>query len=221
MIACTQGTWLTGSQQRPFVNYYGVNLILYEMSTPFLNIHWFLDKINMTGSRVQLYNGILLITTFGLCRLVWGVYQSLRMYRDICTALQTPDKVGILAYDVISSICGRSPDPTSEGLDPSGAQTVPLWLACAYLGSNTMLSTLNFYWFGKMIEAVTKRFQSPSHKIEQQTLKADDQTEPISTTKGGEFTPDRQRGTTRRANALSRDTKDPSILPNGTTTSRS
>jgi hypothetical protein len=36
----------------PFANYYGLNFILYEISTPFLNIHWFFDKLNMTGSRV-------------------------------------------------------------------------------------------------------------------------------------------------------------------------
>ncbi|PQE26753.1 DUF887 domain-containing protein [Rutstroemia sp. NJR-2017a BVV2] len=28
-------------QQRPFANYYGLNFVLYELSTPFLNIHWF------------------------------------------------------------------------------------------------------------------------------------------------------------------------------------
>ncbi|PFH55466.1 hypothetical protein XA68_18265 [Ophiocordyceps unilateralis] len=42
---------------RPFVNYYGCVFILWELSTPFLNIHWFLDKTNRTGSRAQLYNG--------------------------------------------------------------------------------------------------------------------------------------------------------------------
>ena len=40
-----------------------------------------------------------------------------------------------------------------------GDRIVPIWLACTYLGSNIVLNTLNFYWFGKMIEAVKKRFQ--------------------------------------------------------------
>lgn len=39
-----------------------------------------------------------------------------------------------------------------------GDRSVPLWLAGLYLGSNTVLSVLQFYWFGKMIEAVRKRF---------------------------------------------------------------
>ena len=38
---------------------------------------------------------------------------------------------------------------------------MPLWLGLTYLGSNVMLNTLNFYWFGKMIETVKKRFRTP------------------------------------------------------------
>ncbi|KAL8717368.1 MAG: hypothetical protein Q9225_005387 [Loekoesia sp. 1 TL-2023] len=117
---------------RPFVNYYGINLILYELSTPFLNIHWWLDKVGMTGSNLQLVNGIALLTTFGGSRLVWGTYQNYSMYKDIWKAIQNP-----------------------------GELPVPSWLALAYLASTTALSGLNFYWFGKMIQAVAKRFEKP------------------------------------------------------------
>lgn len=41
----------------------------------------------------------------------------------------------------------------------AGEYVVPTWLACVYLGSNVVLNTLNFYWFGKMIETIKKRFQ--------------------------------------------------------------
>lgn len=41
---------------------------------------------------------------------------------------------------------------------------MPTWLACTYLGSNIVLNTLNFYWFGKMIETVKKRFRGPPIK---------------------------------------------------------
>lgn len=46
----------------------------------------------------------------------------------------------------------------------AGDRTVPVWLACTYLGSNVVLNTLNFYWFGKMIETVKKRFQPPRER---------------------------------------------------------
>ena len=83
----------------------------------------------MTGSTAQLLNGIALITSFGRSRLLWVTYQSVRMYRDIWAAFKTP-----------------------------GGLPVPPWLAIAYVVSNTTLSVLNFYWFGKMIQALKKRF---------------------------------------------------------------
>ena len=96
-----------------------------------------MDKLGLTGTTAQLINGIALITTFGGSRLLWGSYQSVRMYQDIWTAFNT-----------------------------SGGLPVPPWLAIAYVISNTTLSTLNFYWFGKMIQALMKRFEKPKAKKE-------------------------------------------------------
>lgn len=123
---------LTVDLQRPFLNYYGINLILYELSTPFLNIHWWLDKVGKTGSTLQLVNGIALLATFAGSRLVWGTYQNYSMYQDIWRAVQNP-----------------------------GELPVPSWLALAYLASTTALSGLNFYWFGLMIQSIAKRFDKP------------------------------------------------------------
>lgn len=72
--------------QRPFANYYGVNFVLYELSTPFLNIHWTLDKFGMTGSNAQLYNGLALMTSFFGCRLAWGSYQTWLLTKDMLSA---------------------------------------------------------------------------------------------------------------------------------------
>ncbi|TFK30116.1 DUF887-domain-containing protein [Coprinopsis marcescibilis] len=57
---------------RPFVAYYGTRCLLWEISTFFLNIHWFLDKTNRTGSNIQLVNGFLLLFSFFSVRLVYG-----------------------------------------------------------------------------------------------------------------------------------------------------
>lgn len=40
----------------------------------------------------------------------------------------------------------------------AGTKHVPVWLASVYLASNIVLNSLNFYWFGKMIETIRKRF---------------------------------------------------------------
>lgn len=43
----------------------------------------------------------------------------------------------------------------------AGEEYVPLWLGIIYVGSNVILNALNFYWFGKMIETIRKRFEPP------------------------------------------------------------
>ncbi|OCL08058.1 DUF887-domain-containing protein [Glonium stellatum] len=140
---------------RPFANYYGLNFILYELSTPFLNIHWFLDKLNMTGSRAQLLNGIILIITFGCCRLLWGTYQSVLIYNDIWTAWNSP----LLFKNERNCATFIRTNSGEAGLNGEcGMHFLPTWLVIVYLGSNTVLSVLNFYWFGRMIKAILKRF---------------------------------------------------------------
>jgi hypothetical protein len=144
------------STQRPFVNFYACTFILYELSSPFLNFHWFFDKLDMTGSRAQLYNGVLLLVTFFCCRLLWGTYQSVRVYQDIWSALHRP------ATNTTSSpLSASTPDSNVMHFTTltSTTQYVPLYLAFLYLSSNMILNTLNFYWFGQMIEALRKRFE--------------------------------------------------------------
>ena len=108
----------------------------------------------MTGGTAQLVNGIALLATFFGSRLVWGTYQSVMVYRDILAVLQhgaTDDGLGLK-----TGIGGGS-----GVMRFSGGKALPMWLAYTYLGSNSLLTVLNFYWFWRMIETVTKRFRSP------------------------------------------------------------
>ncbi|KAL8734378.1 MAG: hypothetical protein Q9166_001576 [cf. Caloplaca sp. 2 TL-2023] len=157
---------------RPFVNYYGPTFILYELSSPFLNFHWFFDKLQMTGSRPQWYNGILLLGSFFCCRLLWGTYQSLRVYQDCWAALHFSETNTLKADGLNAPSEIIHPKGILELMDPTGGrgelmkynpypENMPLWLGLTYLGSNMLLNTLNFYWFGKMIETVKKRFRTP------------------------------------------------------------
>lgn len=68
---------------RPFVAYYGIRCLLWEISTVFLNIHWFLDKTNRTGSTFQLANGVLLLFTFFSVRMVWGGSVCYRFFKTL------------------------------------------------------------------------------------------------------------------------------------------
>lgn len=151
-------------KQRPFVNYYSSTFILYELSSPFLNFHWFFDKLSLTGSKRQLINGIFLLLTFFSCRLCWGTYQSLRVYQDMWRALHHVPVSQQLDLQKLNGTTGTVPVPVhSDIMRFAGEEFLPLWLAIIYLGSNLVLNTLNFFWFGKMIDAMRKRFQ-PSKK---------------------------------------------------------
>ncbi|KAF9061893.1 TLC domain-containing protein [Rhodocollybia butyracea] len=82
---------------RPFLSYYASRCLLWESSTFFLNIHWFLDKTNRTGSTFQLVNGILLLATFFFVRLIGGAYVS---YQFFFTLYDAWDEIP-LAYALI------------------------------------------------------------------------------------------------------------------------
>lgn len=164
--------------QRPFVNYYAPVFILYELSSPFLNIHWFLDKIEMTGSRTQWYNGMLLLSVFFCCRLVWGTWQSIMVYLDMWSALQqtwsaassplqTPVSVNANVFRpdsgnmCIDESCARANAEIARFKDFT-ATGVPTWLVVTYVTSNLILNFLNYFWFSKMVETVLKRFRTPA-----------------------------------------------------------
>ncbi|KAL5120256.1 hypothetical protein ACEQ8H_001814 [Pleosporales sp. CAS-2024a] len=145
---------------KPFGNYYGLSFVLYELSTPFLNVHWFCDKLGMTGGRLQLYNGVALLVTFFGCRIVWGTYSSILIYSDIYTALTTVphDPMGSL---LDNAKCEGNASVLAYGGSGCEFGDLPMWLLCVYLVGNTALSLLNIYWFSQMVKAVRKRFVVP------------------------------------------------------------
>ena len=123
----------------------------------------------MTGSNAQLYNGLILLSTFFGCRLVWGTYQTTQVFQDVWKALQVssvpdshfPSTYGSHNATASDPTFNQSKDATAEIMRFAGPQLVPLWLAVTYLSANVVLTGLNFFWFKKMIDAVRKRFQKP------------------------------------------------------------
>nr|POF17512.1 putative tlc domain-containing protein c17a2.02c [Quercus suber] len=153
---------------RPFLYFYCPVFLLYELSSPFLNIHWFCDKLDLTGSIYQAVNGAFLTSTFFCCRICWGLYSSFNVFHDIYSAIQAGHSRPSIFVDDESSRNSRSGDISlySASIETQrtafmGAAYVPLWLACAYLASNLVLNCLNIYWFGKMIDTIRKRFDPP------------------------------------------------------------
>jgi len=84
----------------PFLAYFGVRCLLWETSTFFLNIHWFMDKTGRTGSTLQLINGVVLLVVFFFVRMMWGLRMS---YQFCYTVLEVYDQLPI-AYLVVYGI---------------------------------------------------------------------------------------------------------------------
>lgn len=157
----------------PFVNYYSPVFILYECSSPALNIHWFLDKVDLTGSSWQWYNGVVLISSFGGSRLIWGTYAGFRVFWDIWQAMHHPlDLVNyqrrwlngtmkVTQRDLLGHEHVLLDDPMRFA--KQGTIVSP-WRGGIYLTCMVTLSILNFYWFNTMIQTVRSRFEGPNVK---------------------------------------------------------
>ncbi|PVF99036.1 hypothetical protein CPB86DRAFT_703920 [Serendipita vermifera] len=66
---------------RPFLTYYGPRFLLWELSTPFLNINWFFDRTGFKGGKIHLINGVSLLISFFSARLIYGTYMSYNFYQ--------------------------------------------------------------------------------------------------------------------------------------------
>lgn len=142
------------------MNYYAAVFVLYELSSPFNNFHWFLDKLHLTGSTYQWVNGIVLILTFFSCRLVWGNINSVFVFYDMYSAYRSGAVTTSGQIWPDNKAPGNLADEDDVFRFTVGRQ-LPFWLAASYMSANLVLNGLNVFWMGKMIETIRKRFDPP------------------------------------------------------------
>lgn len=138
---------------RPFGNYYVINYLLYELSTPFLNVHRFMDTLGMTRSRAYVINGMLLVGTFFGCRIVWGFYNTVLVYNDVWQAWNSTTHLAKLCEGFL-----RASNLTAWFDVPWRCTALPTWLGVYYVGANLTLCLLNLFWFGKMVSFLIERY---------------------------------------------------------------
>ncbi|CUS15579.1 unnamed protein product [Tuber aestivum] len=154
---------------RPFVNYWACVFVLFEISSPFLNIHWFCDKTGMTGSLLQLINGFFLLTSFFCCRLIWGTWNALLVFGDLLALYKNPPPaLRPLDHDPIQP---DHPETDEIVVHAFAGKDLPFWLFMAYLGSNIILNLLNYYWFCRMIQTVSARFTKKEEPVKKEKEK--------------------------------------------------
>lgn len=64
----------------PFCQPYLCSFLIFELSTPFVQLHWMFTRSpkGMWSDKIITINGIFLITAFFFVRLVWGVYATIK-----------------------------------------------------------------------------------------------------------------------------------------------
>jgi len=67
----------------PFANYHGMIFLLEEMSTPFLHMHWFLEKAGRSGKPLHMLNGMILLLTFFFGRVIIGPFYSVDFFYEV------------------------------------------------------------------------------------------------------------------------------------------
>lgn len=154
---------ITDQPQRPFLYYYAPVFLLYELSSPFLNIHWFCDKLNLTGSVYQAVNGAFLTATFFCCRIIWGNYSSYLVFHDVYRAITQGYTTPKYYMDKFAEFPhhGDLSHPQGQTTAFMEVRYLPLWLGASYLASNITLNLLNFFWFSKMVQTIRTRFPPP------------------------------------------------------------
>ncbi|SCU94177.1 LANO_0E05952g1_1 [Lachancea nothofagi CBS 11611] len=113
---------------RPFCQSWVGKFLIFEASTPFVNVNWYISQLTRTSSKpvvpmwFNALNGVLLILTFFTVRIVWGFSAIVILIRKLWVE----------------------------------SDVLPLWLPSTVVPLNLALNTLNVIWLNKMIRIAKK-----------------------------------------------------------------
>ena len=105
----------------------GAAFLMWELSTPFVNIRWLLSAMGRSESRLYMLNGLAMVAMFFCCRNLWGTWCSVRFFQATQVELD---------------------HPRPDGFSPAG-----IW---GYRIANVSLNALNAVWFYKMATKAAK-----------------------------------------------------------------
>ncbi|KAJ4290805.1 hypothetical protein N0V90_010000 [Kalmusia sp. IMI 367209] len=148
---------------RPFLNLYSPYFVMYQLSNPFLQIHWFCDTLGWTGSSFQVYNGIVLLVVFFTTRIGGGTYATIRMLVDVITARSGQ----LQALPVLYAAKDKN-DSSQVRFEELANVTGPIstTTVICILSAILTLEALNIYWLGKLIHTVRRRIEMRAEQIQ-------------------------------------------------------
>ncbi|GMG40080.1 unnamed protein product [Ambrosiozyma monospora] len=74
----------------PYIHYYCPLFLLFEISTPFLNVRWVGLKFDVLSESFKLVNNAILMLIFFFVRICWGWYQVVQLGKDFYNARENP-----------------------------------------------------------------------------------------------------------------------------------
>lgn len=85
LVHAVSALFVFGSTLFPFCLPWVPAFLLFELSTPFVNINWFASKMpaGFVSDTTVIVNGILLLVTFFTVRILWGFYSAIVVARDM------------------------------------------------------------------------------------------------------------------------------------------
>jgi hypothetical protein len=113
------------------LHWFGAAFLMWELSTPFVNVRWLLSASGRAHTRLYVANGLAMAAVFFLCRNVWGVYCSVKFFQATQAELD-----------------GTSPARPGGGFSPAG-----VW---GYRTANVALNALNALWFWKIASGAAR-----------------------------------------------------------------
>eukprot|EP00884_Botryococcus_braunii_P018569 jgi/Botrbrau1/5396/Bobra.182_1s0001.2 len=135
-----------------YLGYYAALFVLWEISTPFVYIRWFLHTLGRSKSREYMINGFAMMAAFFLCRNVVGSLSSYEFW----------------------DVSGR--ELLSPALD--ALHKIPPFILWGIRMANCVFMTLNTMWFAKMVRGALALVGGRPHKggpgdIEQESSESD------------------------------------------------
>ncbi|CDK28267.1 unnamed protein product [Kuraishia capsulata CBS 1993] len=86
-----------------YIHFYAPHFLLFELSTPFLNVRWFALKFpDRFGPRIALVNNAILILIFFFVRIAWGWYYAARLGMDFYSVRNDPRSNTLFSLTIFS-----------------------------------------------------------------------------------------------------------------------
>eukprot|EP00002_Diphylleia_rotans_P002461 TRINITY_DN11553_c0_g1_i1.p1 TRINITY_DN11553_c0_g1~~TRINITY_DN11553_c0_g1_i1.p1 ORF type:complete len:258 (+),score=43.75 TRINITY_DN11553_c0_g1_i1:64-837(+) len=89
-IGCFLAYTLAFIPEKPFLRFYGCYFLLWEISTPLLNMRFFLETFGNRHSTMYLINGFLFAGSFFFVRILAGIYTSVEVWQLLPNDLTVP-----------------------------------------------------------------------------------------------------------------------------------